>query len=207
MKGADNGGCTHNGLRHAYTAAEIALALVLAVGAGLMARTFWRLMTVGAGFDPHNVLTLTTDVSRPRYSGNLIGYYHEVLERLRAVPGIEGAAMTSLIPMDYTERDQLLFAEHPVPDNTSAPYADPISVSTDYFRVMRIPLRRGRLFTGQDTATTPRVAVINETCARARFPHENPIGTHIQLGHSPWITIVGYNNAYSGQLVARCVVS
>jgi putative ABC transport system permease protein len=191
IKGADESGRTHNGLRHAYTAAEIALAFVLAVGAGLMARTFWRLMTVGAGFDPHNVLTLTTDVSSPRYSGNLIGYYREVLERLRALPGIEGAAMTSLIPMDYTERAQILFAENPVPDKTYAPYADPFSVSTDYFRVMRIPLRRGRLFSEQDTATTPRVALINETCARAQFRHENPIGKHIQLGHLPWMTIVG----------------
>ncbi|HUO29156.1 MAG TPA: ABC transporter permease [Bryobacteraceae bacterium] len=191
IKGADESGRTHNGLRHAFTVAEIALAFVLAVGAGLMARTFWRLMTVGAGFDPHNVLTLTTDVSSPRYYRNLIGYYQEVLGRLNALPGIEGAAMTSLIPMDYTERVRLLIAEHPDPDGTYAAYADPLSVSTEYFRVMRIPLKRGRVFSVQDTATTPRVALINETCARSQFPREDPIGKQIKLGQWPWMTVVG----------------
>ena len=191
IKGAGEGGLTHNRLRNAFTIAEIALAFVLAVGAGLMARTFFRLMTVGAGFDPHNVLTLTTEAIGPRYAGNLIGYYREVLERLHGVPGIEGAAMTSLIPMDYTERLRLLVAEHPLADESYAPWADQFSVSTDYVEVMRIPLRRGRLFTEQDTATTPRVALINEACARARFPGESPIGKHIQLGRPPWMTIVG----------------
>jgi putative ABC transport system permease protein len=191
IKGAGEGGLTHNGLRNAFTIAEIALAFVLAVGAGLMVRTFWRLMTVGAGFDPNNVLTLTTSVNGPRYAGNLIGYYQEVLERLRAAPGIAGAAMTSRIPMDYTERLRLLIDEHPLPDRTYAPWADQFSVSTDYFEVMRIPLKRGRLFSEQDTATTPRVALINEACARAQFAGENPIGKHIQLGGPPWMTIVG----------------
>jgi putative ABC transport system permease protein len=127
----------------------------------------------------------------PRYSGNRTGYYQEVLERLRAVPGIEGAAMTSLIPMDYTDQRRLLIAEHPVEDETYAPLADQYSVSTGYFDVMRIPLQRGRLFTERDTATTPRVALINETCARDRFPREDPIGKHLQLGAPPWMTIVG----------------
>ena len=97
----------------------------------------------------------------------------------------QGAAMTSLIPMDYTERLHLLIAEHPLEDETYASWADQFSVSTDYFEVMRIPLRRGRLFTAQDTATTPRVALINEACARTRFLGENPIGKHIQLGRPP----------------------
>jgi putative ABC transport system permease protein len=191
INGAGLGVLTHNGLRNAFTVAGIALAFVLAVGAGLMARTFWRLMTVGAGFDPHNVLTLTTDVSSPRYAGNRVGYYQEALERLRAVPEIEGAAFSSLIPMDYTGRLRLLIAEHPVADESYAPWADQFSVSTDYFEVMRIPLKRGRLFTEQDTAAAPRVALIDEACARAQFPRENPIGNHIQLGHPPWMTIVG----------------
>ena len=190
LKGADASGRTHNGLRHAFTVAEIALAFVLAVGAGLMTRTFWQLMRVGAGFNPHNVLTLTTDVSG-HYSGNPIGYYRDVLERLKALPGIEDVAMTSLIPMDYTDRERLLFAEHPIPDQTYAPLADQYSVSTDYFRVMRIPLKHGRLLNEQDTAGTSRVALINETCARAYFSREDPIGKHLQLRDLPWMTIVG----------------
>ena len=191
IKGARTSGHTHHRLRHAFTVAEIALAFVLAVGAGLMVRTFWRLMAVGAGFDPHNILTLTTDVSSPRYAGNRIGYYREVLARLRRTPGIEDAAMTSLIPMDYTDRVRLFIDEHPLSDETYAPHADQYSVSTEYFGVMRIPLRRGRLFTEQDTETTPRVALINEACARAQFAGENAIGKHIRLEGTPWMTIVG----------------
>jgi len=196
MKGANDSGRTHNGLRNGLAIAEIALAFVLAMGAGLMAKTFWRLMSVGAGFDPHNVLTLTTSLLGPRYEGNVIRYYRDVLERLRAIPGIESAAMTSLIPMDYTDTGQVQREDRPVPDERDAPLADRFSVSTEYFSVMHIPLKRGRLFSEQDSETTPRVALINESFARAQFQGENPIGKHIKLlgernSSAPWMTIVG----------------
>jgi putative ABC transport system permease protein len=195
MKGVDAAGRTHNGLRNGLAVTEIALAFVLAVGAGLMARTFWRLMSVDAGYDPRRVLTLITNVSSPRYEGNLIGYYRDALDRLRAVPGIEGVAMSSLIPMDYTQRRQFYRADRPLVNDGDAPFADEFSVSTDYFRVMRIPLKLGRLFTEQDTAATPRVALIGESCARSQFRGEDPIGKHIRLegraGTAPWMTVVG----------------
>lgn len=195
MKGINESGRTHNGLRNGLAVTEIALAFVLAVGAGLMAKTFWRLISLGAGFDPRNVLTLTTNVISPRYKDDTIGYYRDVLKSLRTIPGIESAAMTSLIPMDYTDRRQLQREDRPIPDERDAPLADQFSVSTDYFRVMRIPLRLGRLFSEQDRETMSRVALINESCARALFPGENPIGSHIKFGKrdgsAPWMTIVG----------------
>jgi putative ABC transport system permease protein len=195
MKDADDSGHTHNGLRNGLAVAQIALAFVLAVGAGLMVRTFWRLTSVGAGFDPRNVLTLTTCVIGPRYAGDTIGYYRDVLERLRAIPGIEGAALTSLIPMDYTDRLQIHREDRPLPNEKDAPFAAQFSVSPDYFRVMRIPLKHGRLFSEQDAETSAPVALIGETCARAQFPGEDPIGKHIKLGErnssAPWMTIVG----------------
>jgi putative ABC transport system permease protein len=201
IKGANGRGRTHGGLRNALAAFEIAIALVLAVGAGLMGKTFWRLMTVGAGFDPHNVLTLTTSVFGPRYAGNQIGYYRDALQRVRTIPGIQDVAATSLIPMDYTDRAQIHRADRPLASEDDAPLADPFSVSTDYFRVMRIQLNYGRGFTDQDTASTGRVALINESCARTLFARENPIGKHIKLGPwhasasspagAPWMTVVG----------------
>ena len=195
MKGADESGRAHNGLRNGLAVAEIALAFVLTVGAGLMGRTFWRLMSVGAGFDPHNVLTLTTSVIGRRYEGNFVGYYRDALERIRTIPGVQGAAMTSLIPMDYIEREQIHREDRPILNETDAPFADQFSVTTDYFQVMRIPVKSGRTFSEQDTKNTPRVALINESCARALFPGENPIGKHIKLGQrnsrAPWMTIVG----------------
>ncbi len=95
MKGINESGRTHNSLRNGLAMTEIALAFVLAVGAGLMAKTFWRLMTVGAGFDPRNVLTLTTNVISPRYKGDAIGYYRDALKALRAIPGIIQTACSS----------------------------------------------------------------------------------------------------------------
>jgi len=192
LKGTGTSGRTRLRARGALAVGAVALAFVLTVAAGLMVRTFWHLMSVGAGFDPHNVLTLTTCVVSPRYAGNRIGYYREALERLRAVPGIEDAAMTSLIPMDYTDRQSVYRSDRPPPDAADVRQADPFSVSTDYFRVMRIPLNRGRVFTGQDTETTPGVAVINDTCARSLFPGEDPIDKQIRLGDGArWLNIIG----------------
>jgi putative ABC transport system permease protein len=195
MKGADESGRTHHSLRNGLAVVEIALAFVLAVGAGLMGRTFWRLMSVGAGFDPRNVLTLTTSVIGHRYEANLIGYYRDALERVRTIPGVQGAAMTSLIPMDYIEREQIQREDRPILNERDVPFADQFSVTTDYFRVMRIPLKGGRTFSEQDTKNTPRVALINESCSRTMFLGENPIGKQIKLGErnsrAPWMTIVG----------------
>jgi predicted permease len=194
MKGANSTGRTHNGLRNALAIAEIAMAFVLAVGAGLMAKTFWRLTSVDPGYDPHNVLTLTTGVNGKRYEDNVIGYYREMLERLRAVPGIQDVAFSSLIPMDYTDRGFILRENQAWPDDRDVPKADRFSVSTDYFKVMHVQLKAGRVFTEQDTATTTPVGLINETCARTLFPGENPIGKRIVLGvdhEDARLTIVG----------------
>ena len=196
IKDADASGRTHRGLRGTLAVIEIALAFVLAVGAGLMVKNFWRLMTVGAGYDPHSVLTLSTSTISPRYRDNEIGYHRTVLERLRATPGIESAAMTGLMPMDFTVRRSFYREDLPLVKDADAPLADPIAISPDYLRVMRIPLKRGRAFTERDTETTAQVALINETCMRAQFPDGNPIGKHIKVGWErndgrPWMTIVG----------------
>jgi putative ABC transport system permease protein len=191
LKSATRDGRSRRSLGQAFTVAEVALAFVLTIGAGLMARTFWHLTVAGAGFDAHNVLTLTTTAVGKRYAGNLTGYYNDVLKELRTINGIESAAMASLIPMDYTERSALSFVEHPISGDREMPYADEYSVSTDYFTVMRIPLKRGRVFTEHDDAAAPAVAMINETLARTWFRNDNPIGKHIKLGGSSWMTIIG----------------
>ena len=191
MKGVDATGHAHNGFRNALAIAEIALAFVLAVGAGLMAKTFWRMTDVDAGYDPHNVLTLTTSCCGTRYEDHRLAYYRDMLERLRAVPGIQRVAFSSLIPMDYTDHTEFYREDRPLPNDRDIPSVDRFSVSTDYFRVMRVPLKHGRLFTEQDTETTQRVALIGESCARVLFPREDPIGKHIKLGDRSWMTVVG----------------
>jgi putative ABC transport system permease protein len=184
-------------LRDLLVMGELALAFVLAVGAGLLGKSLLRLMNVDPGFDPHNVLTLKTYVYGARYHKPEaeLGYYEQVFSRLRATPGIESVAMTSLLPMDSFDRSGFHIRDRRPTHDSEDPSAARNSVTPDYFRVMRIPLKRGRVFTDHDTAAAPLVAVINEACARDRFPDRDAIGQQIQLGGrddaKPWMTIVG----------------
>jgi len=117
------------------------------------------------------------------------------MERLRATAGVDSVAMTSVLPLESFDRRGFQIQDRRLANESDAPMADTYSVSPDYFRVMRIALKRGRLFTEQDVPGTPPVALISESCARAQFPGQDPIGRHIQLGgrhdDKPWLTIVG----------------
>ncbi len=188
---------SRHGLRRLLVTAELALAFTLVMGAGLLGKSFLRLTGVNPGYDPHNVLTLSTYVYGERYQKPAaeLNYYEQVMERLRAIPGIESAAMVSTLPMASFDRRGFHIQDRPLANESSAPAADAYSVSPDYFRVMRIPLKRGRYFNSGDRAGTPKVALISESCALSQFPREDPIGWHIQLGgrhdDKEWLTIVG----------------
>jgi predicted permease len=197
----DMGRSSESRVRHAFrnllVAAELALAFVLVVGAGLLGKSFLRLMDIDPGYDPHNVLTLGLYVYGARYQKPEaeLNYYNQVMERLRATPGIEGVAMVSTLPMASFDRRGFHIQDRRLANESDAPAADTYSVSPDYFRVMKIPAVRGRVFTDRDRAAAPPVAVISESCARMQFPHEDPIGQHIQLGgrqdDKEWLAIVG----------------
>jgi putative ABC transport system permease protein len=195
--GKTTAGRSRHGIRNALVTVEIALAFVLVVGAGLMAKTFIRLTNVNPGYDPHNVLTLSTYVYGERYKKPEaeLGYYRQVMERLQAIPGIEGVAMTSTLPLGNFDRRGFHIQDRRLANESDAPSPDAYSVSPAYFQVMKIPLKRGRPFTGEDGPTSPHVALISESCARSQFPGEDPVGKHIQLGgrheDKPWLTIVG----------------
>ena len=195
--GKTTGSRSRSSMRDLLVMGELALAFVLAVGAGLLGKSFVRLMNVDPGFDPYNVLTLKTYMYGARYRKPEaeLSYYEQVFERLRATSGIESVAMTSLLPMADFDRYSLHVRDRRLAHVSEAPSADNYSVTPDYFRIMRIPLKRGRIFTTQDIATAPKVAVISETCAREQFPNHDPIGKQIQLGgrdeSKPWMTIVG----------------
>jgi predicted permease len=195
--GKSTDGRSRQGLRNLLVTAELALAFVLVVGAGLLGKSFLKLMNVDPGYDPRNVVTLNTYVYGARYQkpAEELGYYRQVFERLRGTPGIESAAMTSVLPLADFDRRGFHIEDHRLRYDSEAPSADAYSVSPDYFRVLRIPLKRGRVFTDADGPTSPKVAVISESCARQEFPNQDPIGKHIQLGgrhdDRPWMTIVG----------------
>ena len=196
--GRATAGRSHHGYRNILVTVELALAFVLVMGTGLLGKSLLRLLNVDPGYDPHNVLTAGVYVYGDRYQKPEaeVNFYEQGMQRLRATPGIESVAMVSMLPLASSDRYGFHIQDRPLPNNDAeAPSADTYSVSPDYFHVMKIPLKRGQLFTSRDRTGAPGVALISESCARAAFPNQDPIGKHIQLGgrddSKPWLTIVG----------------
>jgi putative ABC transport system permease protein len=188
---------SHNTYRSVLVVVEMALAFALLAGASLLGKSLLRLLNVDPGYDPHNVLTAGVYPYGPRYKDPQaeLAYYDQAMQRLRATPGIEGAAMVSVLPMASSDRRGLHVQDRPLQNESESPSPDTYAVSPDYFSVMRIPLRRGRSIANTDRMGTPGVALISESCARAVFGEQDPIGRHIQLGgrddSKPWLTVVG----------------
>jgi FtsX-like permease family/MacB-like periplasmic core domain len=173
---------------------EVALTLVLLVGAGLMIKSFLQLLVVPKGFNPDNVLTLLLSPSLAKYppgSPQLRAYYQESLTRVQTLPGIHSAGLTSFLPLAGPGGSGSFKIEGRPPfEPGKEPSAQNNLISHDYFRTMGIEMRAGRAFTSQDGADAPSVAIINETMARRFFPNENPIGHRFVGSPTPW-TIVG----------------
>src|SRR5262249_52904155 len=157
--------------RRVLIAADIALAVVLLVAAGLMIRSVGRLLEVHPGFDAAHVLSLPIAMNGAAYARNetVVAKTDEIVDRLRALPGVEAAAAAGQIPLGGNG-DTWGFHIEGRPTGPEDPSVERYSVTPDYFAVMRIPLRRGRLFTGADRASTERVMVIGERTARALWP-------------------------------------
>ncbi|HUJ31902.1 MAG TPA: ABC transporter permease [Candidatus Acidoferrum sp.] len=189
---------SHAHYRSVLVIVELALAFSLVMGAALLGKSLLRLLNVDPGYDPRNVLTAGVYVYGDRYknANTELNFYEQGMQRLRATPGIEGAAMVSTLPLASFDRRGFHIQDRPLPNNDAeAPSVDNYSVSPDYFRVMRIPLKRGRLFDAQDNKSALPVAIISESCAHALFPDRDALGKHIQLGgrenDKPWLTIIG----------------
>jgi len=171
--------------------AEFALALVLLVGAGLMIKSFLRLMAVPKGFNPDGVLTLTLAPSIKNYPPwtRRGFYFQEARARVQALPGVQSAGLTEFLPL--TPASTHVTAGNFVEGRPGTEPSIALNhVSPDYFKTIGIQMRAGRGFAASDGKDAPRVAIINETIARRFFPNENPIG-HRLLISSPPSTIVG----------------
>jgi putative ABC transport system permease protein len=181
--GRSTSGAQRRRLRHALVVAEVALALVVLVGAGLLFNSFWRLLRVQYGFDPQNVVTFNLFLSPTRYADGTrqTQFLQQVLERVNTVPGVRAAGMTSTEPLrGGPSTDFEIVGREPFAAGQE-PIADIRIVDPQYFRAMSIPLRAGRVFAASDTATAPRVMIVNETLARRFFPDENPLGRRITM--------------------------
>jgi putative ABC transport system permease protein len=169
-------------LRGLLVVAEVAVTLVLLVGAGLLVRNFVRLQRMEPGFDPQNLLTMQVAAPRRLYGEpeQRAAYYRQMQERLSQLPGVRAAAATSNLPLDWVLNFSFEVEGRSKSPNDS-PQADYSSVSPNYFDAMGIPLRSGRKFTEQDRVGSPDVVIISETMARRVFPGEDPLGKRLAL--------------------------
>lgn len=170
--------------RDSLVVAEVALGLVLLIGAGLMMRSFASLTNVHPGFDPNNVLTARISLSGPTYDEDTQArkrYVSQTLERLKSLPGVESAALVAPMPFSGAEiGGDFKIEGHPIPEPGREPSANVRNVTSEYFQTIRIPLLRGRYFSEQDQRSDVGAAIVNETFVRRHFVNEDPIGKRIK---------------------------
>lgn len=182
--------------RDALVIAEIAAALVLLVGAGLMLRSFHALSRVDAGIDPHNLLTFDMFLSgeRAQYQPQQVTFYDEALRLISALPGVTRAAAAVTLPIggDDFAAGFTIEGRH-LPPPGQEPRAGYQVVTPGYFRAMGIPLLSGRDFAPGDTRDAPRVVLVNQTFVRQQWPDADPVGRRIRIGRegNEWMTVVG----------------
>ena len=206
--------------RSALVITQVALALILLAGAGLTLKSFWESQNAPLGFEPKGLLTMKLSLPSVRYnsSDKRRAFWEEMLERVRAVPGVELAAVGENIPFDDNEWDSSFHLTGTPPNKPGhEPSAEVNLVSADYFKLMKMPLLRGRAFTPEDrpqqpfstmesfertpvapkgASAQPHLIIIDESFARRYFPNQDPIGRHIddnqnEADHAPPLTIIG----------------
>ncbi|MBV9924266.1 MAG: ABC transporter permease [Acidobacteria bacterium] len=184
-------------LRGAFVVGEVALALVLLVGAGLVVRTLYNLHEQYAGLEPGSVLTLRTQLAENRYRdpARRMAFYDRVLERVKGLPGVVAAGYTTSVPLMRKGGANGLSIEGKENGPGSNWNANHRQVSPDYFRALGVTLREGRGLEEHDDEGAPPVAVVNVTAARAFWPGETAVGKRFKVGPpdspQPWLTVVG----------------
>ena len=197
-------------LRHGLVVAEVALTILLLVGAGLMLRSFHQLQRVNAGFTHERVLVFRVGLPRRKYPGSqqTIGFYRNLLDGLQSLPGVQTASVTSRVPLEGGGWDTSFLIEgQPEPPPHERPSTELQTVGPDYFRTVGIPLVRGRTFTEQDNLERIRgtgrenswgaglnTIIVNEEFARRHWPGEDPLGKRVRMDwpdNPPVMTVIG----------------
>jgi putative ABC transport system permease protein len=173
--------------RSVFVAAEVAVSLVLLIGAGLMIRTLYLLKNANSGMDARNVLTVTLGISSEKYAtvAQQNGFFHHVLEQIRALPGVEFASAVDSLPLQGGSTQPVAVEGQPVVPMADQPEVAVRLIAPGYLRVMRIPLKQGRDITEADNANARPVVLVSESFARRFWPNENPIGKHVKLTFLP----------------------
>ncbi len=185
-------------LRRLLVTAQVALALILLAGAGLLMRSFLHMRQVRLGFNPDNVLTLRVNMPGSDYRGGVSPFYRQLVERVNALPGVEiagGAIPLPLSGVDENWGNVLTVEGQPALSFGQSPRINLGIITPQYFRAMEIPLLAGRAFTNIDSPDAPPVAIADERLAREYWPNESPLGKRIRIGlpnsDDPWRVIVG----------------
>ncbi|MFL6227267.1 MAG: ABC transporter permease, partial [Pyrinomonadaceae bacterium] len=171
--------------RAAFVVAQVALALVLLVGSGLLIRSFKRLVSVDPGFDPANLLTLRVTLPASKYKEDpqVVNFFHQATQQMASLPGVRSASVANYLPF-YTglgARTRFWIDGEPTPPPGQEPSTDVRVVDDNYFRTLNIPVLEGRTFTAQEATEDRHTIVITESVARKYFPGESPIGKHIAV--------------------------
>jgi putative ABC transport system permease protein len=166
---------------------QVALSLLLFIGAGLLLRSFVRLLHVDPGFDSQNVLTMSLSLPTVKYAKpeQQIAFYDEVVRRVSTLPGVRSAATSAALPLTWIRITPVLPEGQPDAPLPRRPFIDIEAISSQWFQTMRVPLHAGRDFTATDNAQTPKVVIVNETFARRFWPDQNPLAKHIVVGRWP----------------------
>lgn len=181
-------------VRSVLAVSQIAIATILLIGAGLMAKSFWALMNVPPGFRTESILTARLSLPKSRYpdNGRVAAFERQVLESLHGRAGIQSAGFATYLPLSGSDNGWAFFIENqpPLPVGTFN-FAKYRPVSEGYFETLGIPLLRGRLFTAADVADAPWVVVINDSMARRYWGSTNPVGERLRFAGRIWRTVIG----------------
>jgi putative ABC transport system permease protein len=197
--GRSGTGHTHRGLRNLLVVSEMALTVVLLVGAGLLVRSFLRLEQVSPGFQPQNILAMQLSLPANKYkeAKQRDIFYQQMLAEVQSLPGVRTAGGVAVLPMSQGGNSRTFTIEgREAPQGQQSPHGDSWAATSDYFKTMTIPLVKGRYFTENDAATAPSVVIIDEELARKFFPGEEAVGRRITFddvspGNPRWREIVG----------------
>jgi len=180
-------------LRGLLVVSQVALSLLLLIGAGLLVRSFSRLLRVDPGFDPQNVLTMNVSLPTVKYSvpQKQVAFFDELVRRVSALPGVRSAAISAALPLVPKRITPVLPEGQPEVPLAERPFIIIEAINPSWFRTLRVPLQAGREFTDADNADAPKVVIVNEALARRYWPGQNPIGKHIVMGRQTASEVVG----------------
>ena len=178
------GNLKRNRARGVLVVGQVALSMILLVGAGLLIRSLVRLRTSPAGFDPGNLVTMAVNLMPAHYSrpSEMIEFYRNALRQIQSVPGVETAAISTALPGAFTHATPMLFEGQPAVALGQRSVEAIQQISPDYLKVLRIPLIAGRMFDDRDDEKSKPVALVNQSAAHKFWPNENAIGKRIWIG-------------------------